>query len=124
MLALQARPNLRSNANSIANLAQGDLVSHPEYLSDNLVADADGVRRGAPAGGKGVHVRLADATSLNFNVDVVGFEGLGLVLALMEGGPAFGALDEEAGEGIGVAHSFRYSQSSKYFLDFNTQRGG
>lgn len=70
------------------------------------MTDAEGEVLLAPAAGDGVKVAATDAAGFDFNVDIVVFEWLGLVILLCEvellsGG---GAGDLESGKSVWVNH--------------------
>lgn len=78
--ALEARPDLRSDADAVADLDRLDGGPDFHGLADDLVADADGRGRVAPAARDGVHVGAADAAALDLDVDIVVTKLLGLEL--------------------------------------------
>jgi hypothetical protein len=74
LLALQARPNLRSNTDTVPNLDAGHLVADLDSMANDLVSNADGKRNLAPASRNGVNIRGAHPAALDLDVDVVGAE--------------------------------------------------
>ena len=80
LLALQARPDLSSNTDTISDLAAGHFVSHLDSMADDLVTNANGQWDFPPTSINAVDVRAADTTALDLDVDVVGPEFLGFEL--------------------------------------------
>ena len=87
-LALHAATNLGTDADALADLELLDVLAHPGHNPDDLVADNKRERAGAaPALAEGVHVRAADATVRNGELDVVIREVLRLERHYVERAP-------------------------------------
>ena len=80
LFALQARPYLCSNADSVANLDGLHLVTDLDGLADDLVSDTDWQWAVAPSTVNGVDIGPADAAALDTDIDVVVVELLCLEL--------------------------------------------
>ena len=80
LFALQARPYLCSNADSVANLDGLHLVTDLDGLADDLVSDTYWQRAVAPSTVNGVDIGAADTAALDTDIDVVVIELLGLEL--------------------------------------------
>jgi hypothetical protein len=80
LLALETRPNLCSNTDTVPNLDAGHLVADLDSMANDLVSNADGKRNFAPAPGNGVNIRGAHPAALDLDIDVVGAELLGFEL--------------------------------------------
>ena len=80
LLALQAGPNLGSNADAVANVDARHLVADLHGISNDLVANTKRERHLAPAAGNGMHVRATHSAAFNFDVDIIGTEFLGFEL--------------------------------------------
>ena len=80
LFALQARPDLCSHADSVADFDGLHFVTHFDGLANDLVTDTDWERTVAPSTVNGVYIGAADATALYTDVDVVVVELLGLEL--------------------------------------------
>ena len=78
--AFQARLDLSTYANSVANLDGGHLVADLDSSTDDLVTDTDGKGAVTPAASDGVDIGAADTTALNLDVNVTVFERLWLEL--------------------------------------------
>ena len=102
--ALEAGPDLRADADTIALLDGLDVLADSDSLAHDLVAYAERTLKLAPAAGDGVHVRAADAAALDLDIDVGLGKGLGLEFASLELVPCLGRVDGEALKGIWVAH--------------------
>ena len=74
----EAAASLRADTYDVADFDVRDVVSNAGNISDDLVADDEGKLRLAPALGESVHVGAADAAVGDGDLDVVGFERLGL----------------------------------------------
>lgn len=78
--ALQAGPDLSTDADTVALLDGLDLGADLDGLADDLVADADGQRCTTPAAVDCVNIATADTAALDLDVDVVVAEDLGFEL--------------------------------------------
>lgn len=96
--ALEARPDLRSDTNSLTNLGERHLGPDLENLADNLVADGERVRAATPIAAYSVQVTGADTAALNFDVDVVIAKGTGIPGVLFKLLPFLGTGSLEARE--------------------------
>ena len=74
LLALQARPDLSPNTDTISDLAAGHLVANLDSMANDLMANADGKRGSSPAAINCVNIRATDTAALDLDVDVVGPE--------------------------------------------------
>ena len=79
-LALQASPDLGTDAHAISNLDRRGLRTDSDHPTDHLVSDTDGQVGLAPAASDGVDIAAAHAARLNGNVHVALAEGLWLEL--------------------------------------------
>ena len=80
LLALQTRPDLSSNTNTIPDLCAGDLVADLDSLANDLMSNTDGQGDFAPSSSDSMNIRATDTTALNLDVNVVGAELLGFEL--------------------------------------------
>lgn len=96
--ALEARPNLRTNTNTLTNLGERHLGPDLENLADNLVADGERVWAATPIAANGVQVTGADTAALNLDVDVVVAKGPGIPRVLFKLLPFLGTGSLEARE--------------------------
>jgi hypothetical protein len=78
--ALEASPDLSTNANAVADLASCHGISDFNCFPDDLVTDTDWQRRLTPASVDGVDIRPADTTTLDLDINVVFSELFGLEL--------------------------------------------
>src|SRR5436305_4907502 len=62
LLALQARPNLSPNTDTVSNFATGHLIANLYSATDNLMANADGQRDLAPSAVDRVDIGGTDTT--------------------------------------------------------------
>ena len=119
--ALQASLNLRPNTDAITDFDGRDLGADFHGFANYFVADTDGEGDVAPPATNGVHVRAADATGFDLDIDVIVFEWFGFelrvgsigILLCGECGPYFFLLkigpfglvfDHEAFECVWVTH--------------------
>ena len=78
--ALEASPDLSTDANTITDFAGCHGISNLDGLADDLVADADGQRCLAPSSINCVDIGTADTAALDFDIDVIFAELLGFEL--------------------------------------------
>jgi hypothetical protein len=83
LLALQARPDLSSNTDTVSDLDAGHLVADLDSMANDLMANADRKRNFTPTTGDGMNIRAADTAALDLDVDVVWAELLGFELWLL-----------------------------------------
>lgn len=98
LAALEARPDLSTDADAIAHLHQRYLGASPDDFADNLVADGQGKGRVAPAAVDGVDVAGADTTALYLDIDIVIFKELDIKLSFLDFVPFLDRVRLEAGE--------------------------
>lgn len=103
-IALEAGPHLGTNADAIALLDLGHVLTDLDGLADHLVTDTERTLEVTPAAGDGVNVGPAHAAALNLDVDVVIAKRLGLELVTVELVPGLGRVNDEALESLWVAH--------------------
>ena len=83
LIALQARPDLGTNANAISYLDVLHLRANFYDLADDLMAHADGCGRISPAAGNGVNVRSTNTATFDLDINVVVAKPIGLELKIM-----------------------------------------
>ena len=80
VLAVQASPDLSTTTSSIALFECGDLGTHSQDFSNNLVTNGNGCWGVTPAASDGVNIRTADTATFDLDVDIVVAECLELEL--------------------------------------------
>jgi hypothetical protein len=108
LAAIQARPNLGTSTNTVANLGETDLVAYTKNLADNLVADSKRVRAATPVSADGMTITGANTAALDLDVDIVLAKRTRLERVLLEVGPVLGAGGLEALELVGDRHDVWY----------------
>lgn len=83
-LAFQTSLDLGAHAYAVAHFAGGHLGADLDGLANDLVADADGQGRLAPASVDGMHIRATHTTRLDLDVDVMVLERFWFELILDE----------------------------------------
>jgi hypothetical protein len=78
LAALQARPDLSTDTDSLADLGESDFGTDTHDLADDFVSNGQRVRAVAPVTADGVTVTGADAAAFSLDVDVVVAKGSGL----------------------------------------------
>jgi len=95
---------LGTNTDTIALLDVLDSLSDLDSLADHLVADAKRAIELTPAASDGVYIRAANTTALDFDIDVMVLERLGLELGFVVFGPSLGRVNDEALKSVWVTH--------------------
>lgn len=75
-LALEARVDCRTDPDAISNLDGGHLTADLDGFADDLVPDTHWQRAASPPTSDSVHIRTADPTGIDLDVDVPVFEFL------------------------------------------------
>lgn len=80
LFAFEARLDLGTNADAVANFDGADFGPDLDSLANDFVANADRQRDFAPAAVDAVHVGATDATAFDGDVNVMVFEWFGFEL--------------------------------------------
>lgn len=78
LVALQARPDLSTDTDSLADLGESDFGTDAHDLADDFVSDGQRVRAVAPVAADGVAVTGADTAAFCLDIHVVVAKGSGL----------------------------------------------
>ncbi len=80
-LAIQASPDLSSDANTVANLDRGHFITDLDGLPNDFVTHTHWQGRFSPSAGNGMYVTATNTTGLNFDVNIALVEGFWFVLS-------------------------------------------
>ncbi|KAI6747715.1 hypothetical protein HG531_008257 [Fusarium graminearum] len=83
-LALEARRNLSTNTNTVANLDLADLVTNSYSLANNFVTNTERTLKVSPATSDGVDIRAADTAAFDLDINIAVSPGLGCKGLLLE----------------------------------------
>jgi len=76
-LALQARRDLGTNTNTVADLDLADLVTNSDSLADDFVTNAERTLEVSPTASNGVNIRATNTAGLDLDIDIAIAPGLG-----------------------------------------------
>lgn len=102
LLTLQARVYLGTDANTLADLSESNLLADLEDLANDFVSNSQRVGAAAPVARDSVHVAGADAAALDLDVDIVRAEGARRPRVLLKLEPVFRGGSLEARKLFGV----------------------
>jgi hypothetical protein len=83
-LALEARRDLSTNTNTVADLDLADLVANSDSLANDFVTNAERTFKVSPSASNGVNIRTADTAGFDLDINIAIAPGLGCKGVLLE----------------------------------------